>query len=125
MADFLALEEFTTEYGGSLTEAETPIATRLLQVVSDWIRSQAALYSITPDDDAAAQVVFEVVRDALRYGDFEKLSSFANTTSRKTESGTFDAAQKVIDDYLTPRHKRLLGIPVNAAPVGSFKACDY
>lgn len=117
---FLALDEFAAEYG-NLSEAESSTATRLLTVVSDWIRSQV----VDVNEDAAAQVVFEVVRDAIRYGEYERLSEFTNTTSRRTEAGVFNEDFKVIDDYLTPRHKRLLGIGLMAAPVASFPKCDY
>lgn len=103
---FLSISEFTAEYQGTLTDGETSTATRLLQVVSDWIRQRK------PDADpaAGAQVVFEVVRDAVMYGALEKLSSFQNITSRRQEAGTFDESAKVIDDYLTDRHRHLLGI---------------
>jgi hypothetical protein len=118
---FLDVDGFTAEYQGALAVGEVTTVTRLLQVVSDWIRGKK------PDvnEDAAKQVVFEVVRDAVMYGALEKLSSFQNITSRRQESGTFDEAAKVVDDYLTDRHKRLLGIPLRAAPRGRFKKCDY
>lgn len=122
MADpFLDIAGFTAEYQGTLTAGEVTTATRLLQVCSDRIRQ------LKPDADpvAAKQVVFEVVRDAATYGALEKLSKFENITSRRQESGTFDEAAKVVDDYLTDRHKRLLGIPLRAAPRGSFKKWDY
>lgn len=126
MADpFLGVDDFETQFGRTLSDAESPVAERLLQVVSDWIRGRLAPAELADDDPAARQVVFEVVRDALNYGAFERLSSFQNTTSRRTEAGTFDEALKVVDDYLTDRHKRLLGIPLRAAPRGSFTKCDY
>lgn len=118
---YLDIGPFTTQFGRALTAAESPIATRLLQVVSDWIRVQKP----TADVTAAAQVVFEVVRDALNYGAYERLTSFQNTTSLRTEAGTFDEAMKMVDDFLTDRHKRLLGIPLLAAPRSSFKKLDY
>lgn len=120
-APLLDITAFTAEYQGTLTAGETTTVTRLLQVVSDWIRGKK------PDADAAsgAQVVFEVVRDAANYGALEKLSSFENRTSLRHEIGAFDEDLKIIDDYLTPRHKRLLGIPLLAAPRGNFKKCDY
>lgn len=122
MADpFIEIAAFQSEYG-PLTAGQAVTAARLLQVVSDWIRDHASDgYRVTD----AQQVVFEVVRDAVRFGDYERLSSFTNTTSRRTEAGTFDEAMKVVDDYLTNRHKRLLGIPLRAAPRGTFKKCDY
>lgn len=120
-APFLNIADFTAEYQGTLTAGETTTVTRLLQVVSDWIRGK------TSDADATsgAQVVFEVVRDAANYGALEKLSSFENRTSLRHEIGTFDEDLKIIDDYLTPRHKRLLGIPLSAGPQYSFPVCDY
>lgn len=122
MADpFLAVDAFKAEYQGTLTAGETTTATRLLQVASDRIRALKP----DADTDAAKQVVFEIVRDAANYGDLAVLSDFENTTSRRAEAGTFDQAMKVVNDYLSDRHKRLLGIPLRAAPRGSFKRCDY
>ncbi|HOW92893.1 MAG TPA: hypothetical protein PLF91_00180 [Mycolicibacterium fallax] len=122
-APFLTIEDFTSEYQGSLSDGEETTAGRLLQVVSDGIRARK------PDVDpaAAAMVVFEVVRDAVAYGHLGPLTSFTNITAHRQESGTFDGAARAGDDYLTARHKRLLGIPVasNAAPRGSFAAGDY
>lgn len=122
MEPYLDIADFETQFGRALSEAETPVAERLLQVVSDWIRAHA------PDDvneDAAIQVVFEVVRDAINYSGYERLSSFTNTTAHRTESGEFDESMKAVDDWLTDRHKRLLGIAVRAAPRGHFVKCDY
>lgn len=124
MADpFLSISDFTTEYQGTLTTGEQTTATRLLQVVSDGIRG------LKPDVNttAAEQVVFEVVRDAIMYGDLGPLSEFSNTTSRRSESGKLDESAKMLDDYLTPRQKRYLGIttPITAGPRGYFPKCDY
>ena len=118
---YLAIGPFTTQFGRALSDAETPVATRLLQVVSDWIRDRK------PDARQldAEQVVFEVVRDALTLGGYERFSSFENTTAHRTERGTFDYAASVLDDFLTDKHKRLLGIPLRAAPRGHFLKCDY
>jgi hypothetical protein len=118
---FLSIAEFTAEYQGTLTEGEAGSAERLLQVASDRIRELKP----DADPDAAAQVVFEVTRDALLYGHLERFSSFHNITSRRQEMGTFDTAMKAINDLLTDRHKRMLGIPLRAAPRGRFKKCDY
>lgn len=117
---FLSITDFQSEFVGTLSAAEAITATRLLQVVSDRIRALKA--PDDPDVFAAKQVVFEVVRDAANYGDLERLSSFQDITSRRQEAGTFD---KVVDDYLSDKHKRLLGIAVRAAPRGNFKPCDY
>lgn len=119
---YLSLEDFAAQFGRPLVEGEEDAAERLLQVVSDWIREHA------PEDvseSACEQVVFEVVRDALTYGGMELLSSFSNTTESRTEAGTFDAAVKAKDDYLTARHKRLLGISSGASPAYNFCANDY
>lgn len=124
---FLPLEDpnaprdFVRMYSGTLTSAKRAQAELLLQVASDRIRGLKA----DVDTTAAQQVVFEVVRDAVTYGDLSKLSSFQNITSRRQEAGTFDEADQLVDDYLTDAHKRLLGIPLRAAPRGRFKKCDY
>lgn len=114
-APFLEVEAFKDEYG-ALDAAQTLTATRLLQIASDRIRE------LKPDADElrAKQVVFEVVRDILTYGAMERLSSFQNITSRRQESGTFDEAMKLVDDYLTDRHKRLLGIATGPRPAYYF-----
>ena len=118
---YLAIGPFTIQFGRTLTAAETPVATRLLQVVSDWIRARK------PDADqgAAAQVAFEVVRDSITFGDLDKFSSFQNITSRRQESGTFDPAMRAVNDYLTTKHKRLLGITTVPEPLYNFPECDY
>lgn len=105
-APYLGIGEFEAEYQGSLSAGERVTATRLLQVASDRIRG------LKPDADeiTAQQVVFEIVRDAASFGHLAKLSSFQNITSRRQEAGTFDEAQKVVDDLLSKAHKRLLGI---------------
>lgn len=108
MAAFLGIEEFEAEYPGTLGEGEQTTATRLLDVVSDRIRELKP--DIDDDSPAAKQVAFEVTRDALLYGHLGPLSSFQNITSRRQEAGTFDAAAKAVDDLLTARHKKMLGI---------------
>lgn len=118
---FLSIEAFQAEYPGTLSAGEIATATRLLRVVSDRVR---ALKSDV-DSSAAQQVVFEVVRDAAMYGALEKLSSFQNITSRRQEAGTFDEEAKVVDDYLSPRHKRILGLAAIAVPMFNFPDCDY
>ncbi|SBS73779.1 conserved hypothetical protein [uncultured Mycobacterium sp.] len=121
-APFLGISDFTTEYQGTLSTGETTTATRLLQVVSDGIRG------LKPDVDteAAKQVLFEVVRDAMMYGDLGPLSSFQNITSKRQVSGAFDEGARAVIDYLTTRQRKLLGLdPVQAAPRGYFPKCDY
>lgn len=122
---FLDVSDFETQFGRILSDADSPVAERLLEVVSDWIRAKVVPRVLADDDPAAQQVVFEVVRDAIAYGALERFKSFSNTTAHRTESGELDEAFKAFDDYLTDRHKRLLGIPLRAAPRGHFVACDY
>jgi hypothetical protein len=120
---FLDIDEFTAEYQGTLSEGELVTADRLLQVISDGIRSLKA----DVDETAARQVVFEVVRDEMTYGHLGPLSSFANITSRREEKGTFERNGSLVDNYLTARHCRILGLPIanTAAPRGSFVKGDY
>lgn len=122
-APYLDIEDFTAEYQGVLAAGEATTAQRLLQVVSDDIRARKP----DADPDAAALVVFEVVRDAMTYGHLGPLSSFSNISAHRQESGTFDGTMRTSDDFLTARHKRLLGIPVadTAAPRARFAAGDY
>lgn len=121
MNPFIDIGEFAVEYPGTLDTGESTTAGRLLTVVSDRIRE------LKPDvsEEAAKQVVFEVVRDAVMYGHLGPLLSFQNITSRRQEGGTFDEDAKAVDDLLTKRHKRMLGISATAAPRGHFPKCDY
>jgi hypothetical protein len=125
MDPFLSIDDFANEFGRTLTEAETEVATRFLQVASDWIRGKKA----DVDPLAAAEVVFEVTRDAINYGAYERLSGFTNVTGNRTEAGTFDMGRSMVrsavEDYVTDRQKRLLGIPLRAGPVGSFPCNDF
>lgn len=120
-APYLDIAAFQAEYQGTLTAGEVTTAARLLQVISDYIRRLKP----DADTDAAKQVCFEVVRDAANYGDLAVLSEFSNTTGRRTEAGTFDTAMKVVNDYLSDRHRQLLGIQLWADPVYSFTKHDY
>jgi hypothetical protein len=122
---FLDLATFTTMYGQSLTAAQQAEATLLLTVVDSRIRELCAAVSVTPDPSDAERVCFEVVRSAIYFGALADLSSFDDMTSRRREAGEFDAAAKAVNDYLTVKHKRLLGIPVLAAPAGSFRPHDF
>lgn len=119
---YLDIDDFAAEYQGALSDGEKLTAERLLQVVSDGIRERK------PDanPDTAAQVLFEVVRDAVAYGNLGPLSSFSTVTAHRQEGGTFDSSRPV-DDYLSARQKRMLGIAVayNAAPRGNFTPGDY
>lgn len=122
MADpFLSISDFEAEYPGALSAGQKATATRVLQVASDRVRE------LKPDADenAAKQVVFEIARDAVMYGHLGPLSSFDNETSRRREAGTFDEVAKAVDDLLTDRHKRMLGIALRVAPRGKFAKCDY
>lgn len=119
---YLDIDEFTEQYQGALSDGEKVTAERRLQVISDGIRARKP----DADPEAAALVVFEVVRDATAYGHLEPLSSFANVTAHRQEAGTLDAG-RLVDDYLTVRQKRLLGISAaaTAAPRGVFTPSDY
>ena len=124
MNPFLSIDDFASQFGRDLSDAETIVATRLLQVASDWIRGRK------PDVDplAAAQVVFEVNRDAINFGAYERLASFSNVTQSRTEAGSFgrdDQWQQVVVDYITNKQKRLLGIPVVAAAAYSFPVGEF
>lgn len=121
MDPFLEIADFEQLFDGTLSNAQSEQAELLLQVASDRIRELKS----DVDEDAAKQVVFEIARDAVLYGHLEKFSSFQNITSRRQEAGTFDEAAKAVDDLLTDRHKRILGIPLRAAPRGHFVKCDY
>ncbi len=113
MAAFLEIAAFTAEYQGTLSTGETATATRLLDVVSDRIRELKP--GIADESPAAKQVTFEVVRDAVMYGGLERLSEFENETSRRRERGKFDEAARAVDDLLTSRHRRILGLFVKPA----------
>lgn len=108
---------------GTLTDLQVPQAERLLQVVSDGIRSRKP----DVDETAAELVVFEVTRDTLNYGGLEVFSQYTNTTSRRSESGIFDPNARAVDDYLTARQKLILGLSATAGagPRGHFAKCDY
>ncbi len=104
-----------------LRAAETAVATPLLQVVSDWIRDKKP--DIAADSQAAKIVCFEVVRDALVYGKYAGLSEFSETVGRRTMAGTFNTSD--VEQFITDRHRRMLGISATARPRYSFKRCDY
>jgi hypothetical protein len=117
---FLTLTQFGAEFG-TLTSAQSLTADRLLGVVSEYIRARKP----DADEGTAAQVVFEIVRDALNFGPYERLSHFENETSKRREAGTFDYAAKVLDELLTDKHKQMLGIARVAEPLFNFPECDY
>lgn len=120
-APYLTADQFADRFG-TLDDGQEASAKALVQVVSDWIRGQK------PDADptAAAQVVFEVVRDSLNLAEFSPLKQFENSTSRRTTSGTFadgDGAA-LLSEVITDRQKRLLGIALRAAPAYNFPVND-
>lgn len=119
---FLDIGAFESEFGRDLSDGETLTATRLLQVVSDWIRDHAPA---DVSDGAAEQVVFEVTRDQVNLGQYSAFSSFQNTTAHRTEAGTLKDDDDLLDEIISNRQKRLLGIPLRAAPRGHFLKCDY
>lgn len=118
---YLEIGPFETQFGRALSDAETPVATRLLQVVSGWIYGQKS----DVDPLAAAQVVFEVTRDQINLGQYSPFSSFQNVTAHRQEAGTLKDDDDLLDEVVNPRQKRLLGIPLSAGPVYSFPVCDY
>lgn len=118
---YLEIDDFTTQFGRPLSVAEQPVAERLLQVVSDWIRGQKP----DVDADAAAQVVFEVTRDQVNLGKYSAFSSFQNITAHRQEAATLKDDDDLLDEILSGRQKRLLGIALAAGPVYSFPVCDY
>jgi hypothetical protein len=128
MLPFLSPEDFADRFPRDLTDAETLVATDALQVASNWIWNR--LPTLQPDDTTAALVVFEVTRDVVLYGMFNRFGSFQNTTSHRTEMFS-DADMK---DFVTERHCKMLGIDLIAAPSYSFppvtqfmtgSACGY
>jgi hypothetical protein len=120
---FLDIGAFTEEFQGTLSPGQAATAERLLDVVSDYIRTRRP--EIADDDQAAIQVAFEIVSDAITYGPYARLSEFDNGTSKRKEAGKFSEASKLLDDLLTDKHKRMLSIARTAAPRGSFAKCDY
>lgn len=122
MADpFLDVDVFAGMFR-PLSDAESEVAEPYLEVVSDWIRDNKT--DVSADDPAAKIVVFEVVREALLYGDVTPLASFSKTMGPRSRSGTFDRV--AVEKFITDRHRLMLGISVSAAgPRGYFPKCDY
>lgn len=119
---YLEIDQFVIEFGRALTAAETPVATRLLQVVSGWIFNHApAPVSV----QTAQQVVFEVTRDQVNLGQYSAFSSFQNITAHRQEAATLKDDDDLLDEILSGRQKRLLGISLRAAPRGHFQKCDF
>ena len=104
-----------------LRAAETAVATPLLQVVSDWIRDKKP--GIANDDQAAIFVCFDIVRNELTYGKYSKLSDFSETVGRKNLSGTLNIGDA--EQFITDRHRKMLGLSLTSGPVYSFTPCDY
>ncbi|MBU8833604.1 hypothetical protein [Mycolicibacterium goodii] len=120
MADFLDAGTFAS-WAKRPAWANDELAKALLTVASDWIRERKPGL---PDNDPAAQVVvFEVTRDALLAGDLGPYSSVTKTTSHSSRQVTIDRG--VVDMFITPRHRRMLGLGSMAAPRGHFPKNDY
>lgn len=118
---FITVEDFEASFR-PLKTSEQQVAEWLLETASDWIREHKPS---TPDGSVAAKlVVTEVVSTALRYNKYGPLTSFTEQTSHATMSGTFAGEAGNMLDF-TDRHRKLLGIPVVAAPQYSFPANDY
>lgn len=115
MSPFLDIDAFASEYG-PLTAGERTQAERLLTGLSDLIRDEKP----DVDETRAAQVVFEVTRDAIKYADIEKFKAFQNITSRRQESGTLRDDALSIDDCLTKRQKKFLGLVASPRPAYYF-----
>jgi hypothetical protein len=90
--------------------------------VSDWIYDHAPAPVRQLD---AEQVAFEVTRDQLNLGAYSPFSAFQNITAHRTEAGTFKDDDDLLEEVISKRQKRLLDIPLRAAPRGHFKKCDY
>lgn len=104
-----------------LSEAETLQVEPLLEVVSSWIHDR--LPDISDDDPAAIVVTFEVVREALMWGKYKGLSTFEETTSHSTSSGTVQFRE--IERFITARHRQMLGLTASTGARGHFPVCDY
>ena len=117
---FVDVDEFAESFRALKTAEQQP-ADWLLQVASDWIREHKP--GISDDSVAAKLVVVEVVSNALRYNKYQPLRSFTEETANSSMSGVFMAEAKVLD--FTDRHREMLGIPIVARPVWSFKPADY
>lgn len=111
---FLDAAAFATMFG-PLKATETALATPLLEVASGWIWERKA--DISQEDPAAKVVVFEVVREAIWYARREGLTDFAFTTGHRSRSGTAD---RRVDDFVTARHKNMLGIGTFTRPAYRF-----
>ncbi len=120
MAEFLSVETFA-DWAKTPAWADDQLATSLLTVVSEWIREHKPEVA---DDDPAAQIVcFEVTRDALVAGEFGPTTSWSKTVAHRARAVTVDRA--ALERFITDRHRRMLGLPLRAAPRGRFKVGDY
>lgn len=104
-----------------LSAAEKLVAAPLLTVVSDWIRDKKP--TVADDDPAAKIVTFEVTRDALLYGEFGPVSSFTKTVGHRTKQAAID--RQAVEKFINDRHRRMLGIALQAKARGHFPRCDY
>ncbi|AEL98171.1 head-to-tail adaptor [Mycobacterium phage BigNuz] len=120
MADFLDAETLA-DWAKQPAWADSELAGAWLTVVSDWIRDNKP--GIAADDQAAKIVVFEVTRDALLAGDLGPYSAVTKTTSHSSRQVTIDRAE--VEKFITPRHRRMLGLGGMAAPRGHFPKNDY
>lgn len=120
MANFLDAVTFAN-WAKNPAWATDPLAASLLTVVSDWIRDRKP--DIVDDDPAAQVVTFEVTRDAMLYGEFGPVTSFTKIVGHRQQTAAIDRA--AVEKFITDRHKRILGLPIKAAPRGHFPKCDY
>lgn len=117
MEPFLSIAQFTAMFPRALTADETLVATQVLQLASNWIYNR--LPNIASDDPAAITVTFEATRDTILYGMVARLDQFANITAHRTESGAVSAS--MVEQFITDRHARMLGISLKAMPVANFR----
>lgn len=125
MDPFLDLSGFQALWDGPpLTTQQQAIVTLLLKVASQWIYANGPQGQNLPQSDPTAQfVVWDVVSSAVRYQRYSKLASFSRTTGHRMDGGSFADPMNALE--FTDNHKLLLGIPLRAVPMGSFRCNDF
>jgi hypothetical protein len=117
VANFLTLDQFEAMMPRPLTEDEQNVAPNLLTMASNWILDR--LPTLPSSDAGGQQVTFEVTRDAILYGPYTRLDSFQNIGAHRTEAGAL--SDTGIEEFVTLRHARMLGISLKAQPVANFR----
>lgn len=125
MDPFLDLPGFQALWDGPpLTTSQKAIVSMLLNVASQWIYNNGPQRTALPVDDPTAQfVVWDVVSSAVRYQKYSRLSNFSKTTGHRTDGGSFHDPMTALE--FTDNHKLMLQIPLEAVPMGSFRANDF